>query len=422
MLDRRSCSTPIKRQGYDDMKKELMGHAEALRLTLETISPLGSERIPLSECTDRIIAEDLTALVHSPSIDASMKDGYAVRSSEIDHASPESTVQLTVIGMAAAGLPADKAVTPGTAIRIQTGAKIPEGADAILTEEYATRERDIVTVFNNAKPGRNILLRGSDVETGELIAAKGTRLAPGMIGILAAAGYGTLPVYRRPKLAIIATGDEVVVPGQPLPDGKLYASNLVTLNAWCLRYGMTTTLSIVSDKPDIITEKLAEAIATHDAVMTSGGAWTGDRDFVAHTLDSLGWKQLFHRIRIGPGKAVGFGVLKEKPVFLLPGGPPSNLMAFLQIAMPGLLRLGGYKKPSLPQVMVKLKDGLTSRHIDWTHFVFGSFITGNEHTYFEPLKLASRLKSMARAEGVIAIPEGVKSLPAGAIIPAQLLV
>jgi molybdopterin molybdotransferase len=404
------------------MKKDLMGYKEALRLTLETISPIGSEPVALSECTDRVIAEDLHALVHSPSIDASMKDGYAVQSSEIDHASPETPVELTIIGMAAAGAPADKVVTRGTAIRIQTGAKVPEGADAILTEEYTTREGNIIRAFNTAEPGRNILRKGSDVEAGELIAAKGTCLAPGMIGILAAAGYGMLPVYRRPRLAIVATGDEVVVPGQPLPDGKLYASNLVTLNAWCRRYGMTTTLSIVSDKTDVITEALAKAIATHDAVMTSGGAWTGDRDFVAKTLDALGWKQLFHRIRIGPGKAVGFGMLKEKPVFLLPGGPPSNLMAFLQIAMPGLLRLGGHNKPSLPRVMVKLKKELTSRHMDWTHFVFGAFTAGIEHTYFEPLKLASRLKSMAGAEVVIAIPEGVKTLAAGTIIPAQLLV
>lgn len=403
------------------MKKVLMGYKEALQLTLETIFPLGTEEIPLSDCTDRIIAEDLYARVHSPSIDASMKDGYALRSIEIDLASPENPVELTVTGMAAAGAPTDKVILPGTAVRIQTGAKIPQGADAVLTEEYAYRQGDTLTVFNHAKPGRNILAKGSDVEAGELIASKGTRLAPGMIGILAAAGYGALPVCRRPKLAIVATGDEVVVPGQPLPEGKLYASNLVTLNAWCLRYGMRTTLSIVSDKPDVITDKLAEAVATHDVVMTSGGAWTGDRDFVAKTLEALGWKQLFHRIRIGPGKAVGFGMLKDKPIFLLPGGPPSNLMAFLQIAMPGLLRLGGHKQPSLPLQMVRLKEALISRHVGWTHFVFGSFKNGNEYTYFEPLNLSSRLKSMAAAEGVIAIPEGVESIPAGSFIPAQIL-
>jgi len=404
------------------MKKELMGYEEALQVVLDTILPIDSEWVDLAHCTDRILAEDLYAGVDSPSIDASMKDGYAIRSSEIDHATTQNVVRLNIVGMAAAGLPNDKVVTSGTAIRIQTGARIPKGANAVLAEEFSIRESDIVKVFNNAEPGQNILIKGVDVKAGELIAIKGNRVSPGMIGILAAAGHSSLPIYCRPKLAIVATGDELVIPGKPLSEGGLYASNLFILNAWCLRYGMTSTLSIVGDKPNFITKKLEEAIANHDAVITSGGAWTGDRDFVANTLNSLGWKKLFHRIRIGPGKAVGFGLLKNKPVFLLPGGPPSNLMAFLQIALPGLLRLSGHNRPALPRVMMKLSDGLTSRHIDWTHFVYGSFRVGNEYTFFEPLKLASRLKSVAVAEGVIAIPEGVKSLPAGAIIPVQLLV
>ncbi len=410
---------------YDDMKKELMGYEEALKKTLETISPLGSDSLDLTECADRIIADDLYALAYSPSIDASMKDGYAVRSDDIASASPRNRVQLNIIGMAAAGVPSDKAVRSRTAIRILTGAKIPDGADAVLADEFLIREGDIVTAFENAEPGRNILPKGDDVRAGELIAAKGTRLSPGMIGILAAAGYGRLPVYRSPKLAIVATGDELLVPGQPPCEGKLYASNLYILKAWCQRYGMTSTLSLVSDKPDIITEKLAESVATHDAVMTIGGAWTGDKDFVADTLNRLGWKQMFHRIRMGPGKAVGFGILNDKPVFMLPGGPPSNLMAFLQIALPGLLRLGGHKHPSLPRMMVKLSKELISRDIKWTHFVYGTFRAGNEHTFFdpEPLRLvANRLKSIARAEGVIAVPEGAASLSAGDIVPVQLLV
>lgn len=404
------------------MKKKLIGYREALTLTLDNISPMGDETVALAQCTDRVVAEDLCARVDSPSVDASLKDGYAVRSREIGKATPDKGVRLQVVGLSAAGEPADTVVTAGTTIRILTGAKVPAGADAVLAEEFTTGDADTITAFNHAEPGRNILHRGSDVRVGELITRRGSRLAPGMIGILAAAGYGHLPVFRRPKIAIIATGDEVVVPGQPLPDGKLYASNLATLNAWCLRYGMVTSLAIVSDQPGIITAKLTEAVATHDAVLTSGGAWTGDRDFVARTLDTLGWRQHFHRIRIGPGKAVGFGVLKEKPIFLLPGGPPSNLLAFLQIALPGLLKLGGYQRKSLPETLVKLTAPITGRHADWTHFVFGAFRPGDGHTVFEPLKLVSRLKSMARADGVIAIPEGENTLPAGAVIPAQCLV
>ncbi|QTA90935.1 molybdopterin molybdotransferase MoeA [Desulfonema magnum] len=407
------------------MKKGVTGYEEALKMTLETISPLGRDQVDLPECTDRIIADDLYALVNSPSIDASMKDGYAVRSDEIEQATHENMVRLNVIGMAAAGVPTDKAVSNGTAIRILTGAKIPDGANAVLAEEFVVREGDVVSAFENAEPGRNILPKGDDVEAGKRIATKGSRLSPGMIGILAAAGHSKLPVYHRPRLAIVATGDELMVPGQPFSEGKLYASNLYILNSWCLRYGMTPTLSLVSDKPEVITEKLAQAIATHDAVITIGGAWTGDRDFVANTLKALGWKQLFHRIRMGPGKGVGFGVLDQKPVFMLPGGPPSSLMAFLQIALPGLLRLAGHNKPFLPRMMVKLSEKLISRDMKWTHFVYGSFRAENEHTFFDPAPLrlvANRLKAIAHAEGVIAIPEGVKSLSAGAVIPAQLLV
>ena len=404
------------------MQKEQMGYTEALRLTLETIGPLGADRVSLSECSDRIVSEDLYSQVYSPSIDSSMKDGYAIKSVEIQNATSKSKVTLKVIDMAAAGIPAQKAVTGGTAIRIQTGAKIPEGADAVLAEEFTSRKVDVLTVFNNAQAGRNILPKGADVGEGELVATKGNRLTPGMIGMLAAAGYSQVPVYRRPSLAILATGDELVLPGQPLPDGKLYASNLEMLKAWCRRYGIRTSFSILIDKPDIITQNIAKVIETHDAVITSGGAWSGDRDFVAETLDTLGWKKIFHWIRIGPGKPVGFGMLNNKPVFLLPGGPPSNLTAFLQIALPGLLKLGGHSRPSLPSMPVKLGDELICRHIDWTEFVYGTLIAGDEYTIFKPLKLASRLKSMAGAEGVIAIPEGVKSISAGAIVTAQLLV
>jgi molybdopterin molybdotransferase len=403
------------------MKKVRMGYAEALKVTLETVSPLGTEGVELSECPNRIVAEDLCSKVCSPSTDASRKDGYAVRSMDIQWATPQSRIELTVIGTAVPGRPSTMALHGGEAIRILTGAAIPEGADAVLAEEFAIHEGDRLTVFNTADPGRNILPKGADIETGELIAIRGSSLSPGVIGMLAAAGYDRIPVYRQPRLAILATGDELVAPGQPLAEGKLYASNLEMLKAWCRRYGMHTTFWILKDKPDIISEKIAEAIATHDAVLTSGGAWTGDRDFVAHTLSALGWKKRFHWIRIGPGKPVGFGMLKDKPVFLLPGGPPSNLTAFLQIALPGLLKLGGYLDPSLPRIAVKLQNELTCRQIDWTEFVYGTLQDGGGHTIFNPLKLASRLKAMARAEGVVAIPEGVKSLPAGAIVAAQLL-
>ena len=193
------------------------------------------------------------------------------------------------------------------------------------------------------------------------------------------------------------------------------------LKAWCMKYGMSTTFILLSDKPDLITEKIDTLISTHDVVMTSGGAWTGDRDFVADALQALGWKKIFHSIRIGPGKPVGFGTLNNKPIFLLPGGPPSNLTAFLQIALPGILRLGGDRHPALPRVMVTLTETVDSRHINWTQFVYGRLKVKNTHIAFTPLRLTSRLKSIAGAQGVIAVPEGVKSLSTGDRVTAQVL-
>jgi molybdopterin molybdotransferase len=403
------------------MDKKLIGYQQALQITMDTISPVGKERVSLSQCCERVVFANLYSQVDSPSMDASMKDGYALRSADIEFASQHNSLQLKVVGTAAAGGPCDKTVGPGTTIRILTGATIPEGADAVLSEEFAERKKDRLLVFNTAEPRRNILARGTDVAKGELIATAGQRLSPGLMGMLAAAGYAILPAYRQPKVAILATGDELVVPGLPLAGGKLYASNLEMLKAWCLRYGFHTNVAILRDHPETITRKLSQVIKTHDAVITSGGAWTGDRDFVGSTLDALEWKKMFHRIRIGPGKAVGFGLLEHKPVFLLPGGPPSNFTGFLQIALPGLLKLGGYSDTSLFTTMVKLAETVKCRNENWTEFIYGHLKIQGSHMVFKPFKPDSRLKSIAGAQGVVMVPEGVKSIPANTIVPVQVL-
>jgi molybdopterin molybdotransferase len=403
------------------MRNELIGYQEALKLTLENITPLAVEEISLVESTDYVLANDVYSLVDSPSIDASLKDGFAVRSSEIAAATPANPVRLKVAASAAAGLPSQVVVKPGTAVQILTGAQVPQGADAVVSEEFTHLAGDDVIIKNHAEPGRNILPKGSDVAQNQITIPAGNTLTPGKVGILAAAGYDTIPVVRKPEIAIIATGDEVLAPGQPLTEGKLFASNLVTLHAWCRRYGMQTTLDIVGDEPKAIMKKLDRAASENDAVLTSGGAWMGDRDLVVRMLSDLGWQKMYHRVRIGPGKAVGFGLLQGTPVFVLPGGPPSNLMAFLQLALPGLLKLVGKKDPHLPERVVRLTAPAGGQS-DWTQFVFGRFKPENGNYCFDPIKGASRLKCMAEAEGIISIPEGVEHIPAAADVAAQLLV
>ncbi len=398
-----------------------VGLEEALSLMLEQISPLDAEEVDLIDSVDRIAADDLYAAVNSPSVDASLKDGYAVVSDDVKDAGPANPVRLCLKGVMAAGGLEDIEVSSGSTVRILTGAKIPAGADAVVSEEFVRRDGETVIVLNFAEPGRNILLKGSDVALNSRIISTGDRLSPGMSGILAASGHSRIPCVKIPSTAIVATGDEVVAPGKPLPDGKLYASNITTLGAWCRRYGMKTTLRLVKDDADELRHTIETLSSETDAVITSGGAWTGDRDMVARVLERLGWRQVFHRIRIGPGKAVGFGMLNGKPVFILPGGPPSNLMGFLQIALPGLLKLGGYLNPGLPTAAVRLADDIVGSHDDWTQFIFGMIERNGELPVFHSLRGKSRLRSMAEAMAVAAIPEGRTVIPGGSVVPAQIL-
>ena len=402
------------------MSSRFIGYQEALKQTLLHLEPLGSEKRSLSDCTDYVTAEDIFARVDSPSDDTSLKDGFAVRSEEIARATSDSPVNLKLQGVVAAGAVRPESVEPGAALRVLTGAVIPQDADAVVAEEYTRSENDQVTVFKHVEPGRNILPKGCDVSIDELVIPKGSRLTPGKIGILAAAGHDRISVVRRPRVAIIATGDEVLLPGQALSEGKLFASYMFTLNAWCRRYGMETSLDIVGDDAKSISDKLNHASQSYDAALTSGGAWSGDRDLVARMLSQLEWQKMYHRVRIGPGKAIGFGFLNNTPVFILPGGPPSNLIAFLKLALPGLLKLAGYSNLQLPHKPSRLAETVTGKR-DWTQFIFGKFEDRHGASYFRPIRYDSRLKSMAEAEGIISILEGTDQITAGTKIVVSLV-
>ena len=397
-----------------------IGFPEALRLTLEHITPLTTDTVSLIDSVGRIAASDLTALVDSPSTNTSRKDGYAVRSHEITGATPEHPVRLRYIGAMAAGGENTIQVTTGTTVRVLTGARIPEGADAVVSEEFVRKGTHEVQIENSAAP-KNILSKGSDISAGQSLVRKGCPITPVMAGLLAVAGHSVVPVFQRPIVGIIATGDEIIEPGNPLPAGKLYASNIITLAGWCRQYGMAPQLAFVPDEADTISQTLQHLSAGTDALITSGGAWTGDHDLVATVLGRLGWQKVFHRIRMGPGKAVGFGTLLGKPVFVLPGGPPSNVMAFLQIALPGLQALSGHANPGLPWVKAGLGSDISGGDRDWTDFFFGTLSSDSGVTVFHPMMKRSRLASIAGATAIAAIPEGDDHLPEGMVIDVQIL-
>jgi molybdopterin molybdotransferase len=397
-----------------------IGYDRALAMILGALAPLPSVVKPLEDCEGSVLAEDVSARVDSPAVDSSMKDGYALRAADLA-AADDTPCGLTVVGTVAAGEDHPRHLAPGTAWRILTGGALPRGADTIVAEEFTRINGQHLQVTRPTAKGRNIRRRGSDTAAGAILLRAGHRLAPGDIGLLAAAGHAAARVFAKPRVAVIATGDEVLRPGQPLSAGKVFASNLLTIHAWCRHHGISTTRDVVGDRTGAITRRLTQACREQDAIITSGGAWTGDKDLMAGVLADMGWQPIFHRLRLGPGKAAGFGFLDTKPVFLLPGGPPSNLVAFLLLTLPGLLRLSGYNRAERPSVQAELATPVSGMS-HWTQAIFGDLIAADAVPVFRPHdRQISRLQSMARARGLLLIPEGREGFAAGDPVTVQLL-
>jgi molybdopterin molybdotransferase len=253
-----------------------------------------------------------------------------------------------------------------------------------------------------------------------MVAEKGAKLTPPLLGLIAAAGHGSIKAYRPPRTAVIATGDEVVTPGQPLPEGKLYASNMVEICSWLSFYGIPFEAAIVRDSREDIRGAILNRLPQCDVFITSGGAWGSEKDLIIQVAVDLGWTGIYHRVRMGPGKPVGFGLLEKKPFFVLPGGPPSNEMAFLQLALPALMKMKGGNPKVFPLVSASLAATVTGEK-GWTEFIHARLTEKTGKLSAVPSRLPSRLKSMAEKEALIIIPENRDEIPAGETIDVQSL-
>ncbi|MCK9391850.1 MAG: molybdopterin molybdotransferase MoeA [Syntrophales bacterium] len=400
-----------------------IGYQEALDIIGANVRPVGNETFSLDRCVGRVAAADLVARVSYPSVDVSLKDGFAVKSTDVVYADRRKPVFLKVAGSAFAGVRYEGRVETGDAVKICSGAAIPGGADAVVAGEFCEEvSPGGVAIKADAGPGRNILRAGVEVEAGAAIAGKGENLLPGKLGLAAAAGINRVKVHRRPRVAIISIGDEVVTPGDKLHIGQLYASNLVTMEAWLSSFGIPCVTSVINDNEASIQEELKRHLPNVDAVLTSGGAWGSERDLVVGALNNLGWQMLFHHVRMGPGKGTAFGRWEKVPLFCLPGGPSSNEMAFLQLALPALLRMGGEIRHPLQTMPARLTEDVRGRHRAWTEFKDAVVTLDGGGNYTAALyKNRSRLQAIAGAGGLICIPEGKEYLLSGDVVPVQLL-
>jgi molybdopterin molybdotransferase len=406
-----------------DDGSDYVGYKEAFELIKANMPTAGVEQLPLATSVGRVAAADIIAAESYPTADVSLKDGYAIISSAIDHATERRPVRLKVTGSVYAGPKFEGKVTAGNAIKICSGGRIPAGADAVVSIEFTEEAgADEILVKADAGKGRNILKAGGEVKSGDIIVKKGEKLLPGYLGLAAASGIHKVSVYRRPKLSIIGVGDEVVAPGEQLNPGQLYASNLVTMEAWLSFFGVTCTASVVQDSEEAIKRELKKCCKNADIILTSGGAWGSERDLVIGVLNRLGWKELFHHVRMGPGKGIAFGLWDGKPVFCLPGGPASNEMAFIQLALPGILLSSGDKPHPLQTVPATLMEDIQGRHPAWTEFKDGVLVRNAAGNYSVKLyKHHSRLQAIASANSLICKPEGLLELKSGEVVKVQIL-
>lgn len=385
----------------------------ATRRVLDSMPSLACDRCSLADGLDAVAAEELRAMVDAPSAPSSLKDGYALRSADTAAASPENPVRLALVGVAAAGGKTLPRLASRSTVRIFTGACIPPAADAVVAEENTRLENGRLLLTQPIRAGNDILRQGADVSTGEILVRAGQRLTPGRLGVLAAGGYSQIAVYRRPRVAIIATGDEVRLPGQTIAKGQLYASNAITLEAWCRQWHCKTAMTVVPDRIEAILAALREAVSTSDLVITSGGAWKGERDVVAPALEALEWRLMFRHVRMIPGKGTAMGFVGPSPVFMLPGGPPGNLAAFLKLALPALRKIGGRMQSGLPRQSVHLEDEIHGRR-DATRIVFGRLrFDRHNKVWFQRNHRSRRLNALAQAQAVLTVPEGTERIRSG---------
>jgi molybdopterin molybdotransferase len=319
------------------MNKGLLSVDEALKVLLEGARPVADiEDVPTLEATNRILARSQRSTMDVPPMDNSAMDGYALRVSDLK--SPETKLHVTQKIMAGS---VGKALEPGTAARIFTGAPIPPGADAIVMQEYCALEGDQVVVNKVPAPEEWIRRTGSDVRKGGEILESGKRLLPQDTGLAASVGIKVLPVYRKVKLGLFFTGDELVMPGEPLPPGRIYNSNRFTLRGLGETFHCAIhDYGIVPDNMEATREVLRKAASECDLIVTSGGVSVGDADFVKPAVEAEG-SLLMWKIAMKPGRPLAFGKVGKAAFIGLPGNPVSSFVTFLIFVRPFLLRTQG---------------------------------------------------------------------------------
>jgi molybdopterin molybdotransferase len=394
---------------------ELISIDQARGRVLEAVRPLGDEDVPLGEALGRVLAEEVDSRIDVPPFDGSAMDGYAVI------AGPEA--ELDVVGESRAGHPAEARVEPGTAIRISTGAALPEGATAVVPQERSEPVGEAGRVrVGPSSPGDNVRRAGEDVRAGARVLSSGLRIGPAEVGVAASVGRGGLRVARRPRVAILVTGDELSEPGRPLGAGGIYSSNGWALAAQAERAGaLVTARETVPDRPAETHAALARALDAADAIVVSGGVSVGPHDHVKPALLELGVEERFWGVSLRPGKPTWFGTRDGRLVFGLPGNPVSAMVCFHLFVRSALAALQG-ADPEPPRAGAMLAEPIR-RHETREQAVRVRLSTSENGWRASPTgpQGSHMLTSMLGATALARIAPGDGELAAGERVEVELL-
>ncbi len=408
---------------------------QALEKILEHIEVLETEESPILSCLGQTLVEDIRAEIDIPPLDNSAMDGYAARAADTKGANPKSPRILRVIGTVTAGSIFTSKVEAGTAVRIMTGAPLPSGADAVVKFEDTDQEgRDNsaseVGILAEVAKGLDVRRAGEDIAKGTLVLGKGTAIRPAEVGVLASLGRGLVKVIRRPVVAILATGDEIVDITKPLPEGKIYNSNSYSLAALVARYGgIPKILGIATDVEDSLVARLHLGLDA-DMLVTSGGVSLGDYDIVRDVLAKEG-EVVFWRVRQKPGKPLAFGMIKalgggdgvkKIPLFGLAGNPVSAMLNFELFVRPAMLKMMGHQKLAKPMIEATIEEPIVNT--DGRRIFARAIVAKRDGQYFARLtgpQGSGILTSMTLANGLVIVPEDAPGVEKGDLVQVIML-
>lgn len=403
----------------------MLTYQEALQLVLARVSRLGAIRAPLQEALGRVTAEDLLALEPVPPFTNSAMDGFALRAQDLAGASAADPVRLRVLGEIAAGQAGSRALEPGTAFRIMTGAPVPPGADTIVPLEDVTTGPGWVALARPLRQGSNVRLAGEDLPGGGLVIPALTPLRPAELGVLATIGCVEVPVFPPARVAVLTTGNELVDAGEVPGPGRIRDANIHSLCAQIRAAGaIPVPFPRVPDQREAVAATLRQALASADVVLTNGGVSVGDFDHIKEVLEALGAELVFWRVAQKPGGPLGLWLFDGKPIFGIPGNPVAAMLMFEAYVRPALRRMMGFGKLHRPEHLGVLdaawrKSGPDGR----LHFlrVVARVEGAQWHAALTGPQGSGVLSSMMRANALVLIPEATLAIPAGGEVRIQLL-